>query len=100
MKINLDRLNDITGGDETMNQTLLALFNKTFNRCLSAIEGLDVTNPEAAQKPWHDAIHELKGAAGNLGFDELFEVCKNYDMQPVNEQLKSELISIIKSMEI
>jgi HPt (histidine-containing phosphotransfer) domain-containing protein len=98
MKINLDRLNEITGGDESVNQMLLGLFQKTYDRCLDRLKAISTDNSEAAKKDWHDTLHELKGAAANLGFDELFEICKNFEAQQPTQEIKLEVIRIISEL--
>lgn len=70
--IDRERLDSITGGDPALREELLTLFFSTVDRCLRALE----KEQNAVQdEAWRAAVHELKGAGGNLGCWEVQDLC-------------------------
>ncbi len=69
MRIDIDHLMTMTGGDANLADEVLEIFRnqaETWGRLLSA---------EAGQKEWSDAAHTLKGAALSIGASEFAEAC-------------------------
>ena len=76
MKINISRLKDIAGDDRDLIMSLFSMFLEGYNNCLKKMdEALKESNTEISTQNWHDAVHELKGSAYNLGFAELGDFC-------------------------
>ena len=58
--INKSRMLEITGGDKELEKELLTLFLETANSTLMRLQ---------AGENWQRTVHELKGAAANIGMD-------------------------------
>lgn len=69
MAVDLSRLELITRGNKNLKEELLRLFAETCDRFLKNLQS------GKTQEDFDNALHELKGAAGNLGFSELSELC-------------------------
>ena len=66
--IDLTRLRSITDGDKETEQMLLNMFYDTSCRILA-----DLQNHNGE---WKLLVHELRGAAANMGLDLLAEACQ------------------------
>lgn len=95
MKINLERLNEITGGDEESNKELLDLFNKTYNSCIARLKLASADDSAIANKLWADTLHELKGATGNIGCNDVYDICKKYEGKKLSPDEKADIIKIL-----
>lgn len=69
MVVDLSRLELITRGNKNLKEELLRLFLKTANFCVESLESVTTIDN------FESIIHQLKGAAGNMGFGELCELC-------------------------
>lgn len=87
MKINYNRLNEITGGDVDCNAELMELFQKTVDKCYSVLKAKTTNDDE-----WHAALHELKGATGNIGADELYRICKSFEGKTPSEEVRKKAL--------
>ena len=72
--IDLTRLQSITEGDKATEKMLLTMFYDTTCRILS-----DLQNHNGE---WKKLVHELRGAAANLGLSLLAEACKEAEENP------------------
>ena len=86
------RLEMLTDGSSDIKKELLELFFATVERCI------DVANDRSAENhdDWTNAMHELKGAAGTLGFSRIEGICKEAPKIPASppaqkQQLLSQL---------
>ena len=74
------------GIDEEDFQELVELFITTSNADIDKIKkGLDSNNAEDAAA----ASHSIKGAAGNLGFDEIYGLAQEMEMQAKQGSLEN-----------
>jgi HPt (histidine-containing phosphotransfer) domain-containing protein len=90
--INLYHLRSFTNGDSEQEETLFGLFNQTLNSCLGWMQdNIDSTE----QNAWHDKVHQLKGAAANLGAEKLAGLCKRAE----NVENPSERELLLKEIE-
>ena len=64
VNIDLTGLRDAIGDDAAIAQELFMLFYVTVDRCIEAAAHLIQVDPENS---WNDVLHELKGAAMNVG---------------------------------
>ena len=91
LEVNKQRMEEIVGNDTETLKLLLGMLIDTFKR---TIEKMHTSTGDSAEdkKIWHDANHELKGAAMNLGFNELAEFCKIAEQEDrTTEQKKSDI---------
>lgn len=82
--VELAALRDITDGNPELEQQLFELFLGTCERCLSEATKLIESDPKGL---WHDVLHELKGAAANVGAMGMAGLCRN------GENLRAEQVS-------
>lgn len=76
MQVNIARIEEIVGDDTDMKKTLLKMFIDTCDRSIFKLtKSLDIQGLES-EKIWEDSSHELKGAALNLGFEDLGKLCQ------------------------
>jgi len=59
MKVNYERIKEITGDDVEMIKTLISLYIDSFNKNIQDIESALNTPNQNAEKIWHNAIHDL-----------------------------------------
>lgn len=70
--INFDHLNEFTDGELEEEENLLEIFSETGNESLSDL----ATHLEPEQSEvWRKAAHKIKGAAGTLGAERLYDAC-------------------------
>lgn len=91
MNFSTARIDEIVEGDEELKQELINLFMETMEKCTKALE--ESFGKEDHAKIWHDEIHELKGSALNLGFEDLAEYCKKYEYYEAGDEEKQEVVS-------
>ena len=92
MKVNITRIQEIVGDDSEMTKTLLLMFLNSCDRCIGNLSRSLTLGSEEAQKLWHDVTHELKGAAYNLGFDDLGDYCKKIEKEILSTDEKKKVI--------
>ncbi len=86
--INQTRIIEITGGDKELEKELLTLFTDTAESTLRRLE---------AGENWQRTIHELKGAAANIGLDELHQRCAEIEHKIATDTEKQAFFAVIKS---
>ena len=64
--IDLDHLNQYTGGDRALNEEILLLFAQQCSATVARLEQL-AREDGGGGKSWHEAAHTLKGAARGVG---------------------------------
>lgn len=69
--LDFSRLEAMCDGDPALKAELLGLFADTAGRCMEVIASNDATDEQ-----WFAAVHELKGAAGALGFAVMAQLCE------------------------
>jgi HPt (histidine-containing phosphotransfer) domain-containing protein len=86
--VDLSHLDRYTGGDRSVNEEVLRLFERSCHDILGQLETLidDVSAPEAA-KSWHIAAHTLKGAARSVGAFELADAAADAEKKPLNDRM-------------
>ena len=86
--VDLGHLDRYTGGDRTVNEEVLRLFERSCHDILGRLETLldDASSPEAA-KGWRDAAHTLKGAAKGIGAFELADAAADAEKKPVSDRM-------------
>jgi len=72
------------GLDEDDFNELVGLFITT---TLSDIDKIKKSVQESSSKGAADASHSIKGASGNLGFDDIFQLTQKMEMQALNGSL-------------
>nr|WP_070959472.1 Hpt domain-containing protein [Hyphomonas sp. Mor2] len=95
MKIDIEHLLNMTGGDANLADEVLEIFrgqSETWGRMLSA---------DLGQKEWADAAHALKGAALSIGAAEFAEACADVEKRgrgeaPVSRVEAATLLSALK----
>ena len=87
--IDLTRLRSITGGDVETEKMLLRLFLETANRILNELE---------KGQNWRARVHELKGAAANLGLNSLHIACQAAEENEPQAEAPHALLSEIKQV--
>lgn len=94
MKFESTRIDDLVGGDAALKKEFLELYfatyQKVMNDCKKAYEKND-------QRAWHDAVHELKGSSMNLGFEEMSNLCKKFELHAGDPAEKKDFIFILES---
>lgn len=85
--INQTRIMEITGGDKELEKELLTLFLQTAESTLQRLE---------AGENWQKTVHELKGAAANIGMDTLHHRCAEIEHKTSADSEKQQFFSIIK----
>jgi HPt (histidine-containing phosphotransfer) domain-containing protein len=99
LEINFERLNEISGGEKSIEIQLLHLFAKTIDRSIvSMAETVGVGESEEVFKKWHDAIHELKGASQNIGFEDIGNFCKKIETKLPSDDEKKSHIEYFKTL--
>jgi HPt (histidine-containing phosphotransfer) domain-containing protein len=69
--VDLVHLGRYTGGDHTLNQEILGLFERQCHEILAQLETLAKESSDG--KSWREITHSLKGAARGIGAFELAE---------------------------
>lgn len=97
MQVNISRIEEIVGDDVEMKKTLLEMFLNTCDRVITTLQkSLGLSGAEV-NKIWAEATHELKGAAMNLGFEELGNHCGKVEKAQLSVEQKNEAINIYKT---
>ncbi len=85
--VDLDHLNSYTGGDGSLNQQILGLFDR---QCYEIIEKLselaEQGETEATTENWREVAHSLKGASHGIGAFELGEVAAQVERMRLSNQ--------------
>ncbi len=71
--LDMERMETISSGDVALEKELFSLFFDTADRCTKVLEQSMVARDH---NHWATTAHELKGAAGNLGADEVYALCQ------------------------
>jgi HPt (histidine-containing phosphotransfer) domain-containing protein len=95
LKVNTSRIDEIVGEDKSLKKTLMQLFLETCNRVVMKLETSLFTDDS---KLWKDASHELKGAALNLGFEELSSLCLKMEKTEMDINQKKESVEVLKTV--
>ena len=91
--IDLTYLRQITDGDEEIEKELFALFIKSCDRLVQAMElALDKEDEQA----WSDHAHELKGVCSNMGAQPMQELCKKAEVHDFKD--KSQMQQIVQEL--
>jgi len=92
--INLEHLQSFTDGNPDEERVLLSIFMEQAHLSLSEAEkNLTEQQPDA----WQKTMHRLKGAAGNLGAQQLHKLCKEAEASHQAENsIKQDLLQQIK----
>ncbi len=97
MQVNISRIEEIVGDDTDMKKMLIKMFIESCGRCIFKLQG-SVDNPGPdSEKIWHDVNHELKGAAYNLGFNDLGDLCKKNENTVLTQAEKQAAIDIYEN---
>ncbi len=75
-QVDFSRLDAIAGDNAALRGELLRLFMETVHRCVV---------PPRNEAAWDSAMHELCGAANNLGFTRVGDVCHQARQAPYGE---------------
>ncbi len=97
LQVNISRIEEIVGDDADLKKTLIGMFLSTCDKTINALQGSLALDATAGNKIWADSCHELKGAAMNLGFEELGEYCKKAEKAEITIEQKKEAIEVFKS---
>ncbi len=73
--VDLQRFNKITGEDPELRREILALFFQNVARCCAMI----AMNINSDNNIWRNSLHELKGAADNIGMRKIGDICKGLE---------------------
>lgn len=85
--INYTRLRSITAGDAEIEKMLFGLFVETARRVLDSLQ---------AGGDWKNLVHELKGAAANLGADTLHKACSAVEYKEPQGEARQQFFNEIK----
>ncbi len=97
LKVNIGRIEELVGGDIELKKALIKMFLDTFDRSIKTLEtNLDM-KPATALKLWKETNHELKGAAYNLGFNDLGDYCAEYEAKDLAPEQKLQVIENYKT---
>lgn len=86
--ISLKRLDQITDGDPEIKKEILTLFKASCDRCMHAML---THESDANASTWANALHELKGAADNLGFEPVADIAREAEEEMREGTMNSEL---------
>ncbi len=95
MQVNIGRIEEIVGTDSDMKKVLLGMFLDTCTRVNATLNNSFSLPAADSEKVWKEAVHELKGAAMNLGFEDLADYCKQIEKNELDINKKKEAISIL-----
>ncbi len=92
--LNLDILRGITDGNAALEKKLFELYRVTADNCLREMEaGIAAEN----SKKWNDYVHQMKGAAANIGAEEVKTLCAEAEFFGEDESdIKSTYYTSIK----
>lgn len=76
--ISLKRLDDITGGDPELRREILTLFKTSCEHCMATMQQYEA---DEDSEIWSNALHELKGAADNLGFEPVADIAREAETE-------------------
>jgi HPt (histidine-containing phosphotransfer) domain-containing protein len=76
--LNRENLIDATDGDLSMEAMLYQSFFKTSGEYMATIKGEPTTDDRAR------ALHSLKGLALNMGAEALGELCRRFEVEPLD----------------
>ncbi len=85
--INRNRMIEITGGDKELEKELLTLFLETANSTLMRLQ---------AGENWQRTVHELKGAAANIGMNELHQKSAEIEHKTPTDSEKQTFFAVIR----
>ena len=85
--INQNRMMEITGDDKELEKELLTLFLETANSTLMRLQ---------AGENWQKTVHELKGAAANIGLDTLHYASAEIEHKTPTDSDKQTFFSVIR----
>ena len=91
--VDKDRFNMITGGDEAAKKEIFMLFEQTVVKNAELMGNMADKEGE-----WHSYVHEIKGAADNIGFRKLGGICKQAEeSKNYSEEEKKSVLQDIKN---
>jgi len=94
--VDLDHLNQYTGGDRGLNQEILKLFEEQCASTLAQLEAL-AKDEGAGSKSWRDLTHTLKGAARGVGAFGLADVAAEAETVPSDKAAATEIVHRLKN---
>ncbi len=75
--LNTAQFKDLVCGDYNTFSLIIDEYEATSLTLIQTIKDTSENNLDASK----DALHQLKGSSGMLGFTALFELCQEYEMQ-------------------
>ncbi|MBI1274881.1 hypothetical protein GC177_02785 [bacterium] len=75
--LNRSRLDEVTSGDKGLRATLTELYCQTLERCVTELKS--IAHGGKNTDAWYNAAHELKGASGNVGAEEMADLCRRME---------------------
>ena len=94
--IDIDHLNRYTGGDPSLNEQILRLFEE---QCGTTLEKLEALAKEggAGSKAWHELAHTLKGAARGVGAFQLADLAAEAEKIPAGEATALDVLNRLRN---
>jgi HPt (histidine-containing phosphotransfer) domain-containing protein len=94
--IDIDHLNQYTGGDRDLNEEILRLFAQQCRAMVARLEELAQIEG-AGGKSWHEAAHTLKGAARGVGAFALADIAAEAETVAGNKIAAAAVIERLKN---
>src|SRR5512139_596734 len=94
--IDLEHLNRYTGGNRSLNEEILRLFE---DQCITTLARLEeLANTEGpGGKSWRELTHTLKGAARGVGAFPLADIAAEAEKVPVDKGAAIEVVHRLKN---
>jgi HPt (histidine-containing phosphotransfer) domain-containing protein len=80
--VDLAHLDSYTGGNRSLNEEVLRLFE---THCRDMLEKLEGAASNQGEKPWREATHTLKGAARGIGAFDLADAAADAEKTAMND---------------
>lgn len=91
MRVETERLEQITEGDKNLQRELLGLYLVTLDKCINSLE---------SDTDCKKIMHELKGASGNLGFLDVAALCKKYEESDIGVSHRTSILESLRKFRV
>ncbi|MFW0777348.1 MAG: Hpt domain-containing protein [Rickettsiales bacterium] len=91
--LNFDALKELTGESGELQDSLIALYEVTAERCITMLESL-VENDD--DERWHGVAHELKGASGSIRAEEMAALCRQIEYLPFDPDERKRACELLR----
>lgn len=91
--LNFAVLDEVTGGEGELQNSLIALYLATTERCITTLETLTHVDDDEL---WHKTSHELKGASSSIRAETMAEICRQIEHFPLDPEERMRACELLR----